>query len=318
MKAILHERYGSPDQLRLADSDTPTVADDGVLVRVRASSVNAGDWRKVRANPFIIRMGGGWRRPKVQGLGVDAAGEVVEVGPLVTGLGIGDEVYGIRTGAFAEYVSGVNFVRKPANLSFEQAAAVPVAAITALQAVRDHGGIQAGHRALVIGAGGGVGSFTVQLAKVFGARVTAMTSPAHLDMVRGIGADEVLDYTQAAPGDGGERYDLVVDVGGAHRLPTLLRVLAPGGKVVLVGAGKGASGPLVRILSAIVRSRLLRQPVDFFIGEASITDLRTLAELIEAGKVTPVIDRTYSLAEIPQALRYAESERARGKIVITI
>src|SRR6185503_482474 len=194
MKAMLHELYGSPDDLRLAEVERPTAGDGQVLVRVRAASVNAGDWRRVRAKPFIVRTAEGWRRPKSPLFGADAAGVVEEVGPEMAGLRIGDEVMGIRTGAFAEYVAGANFVPKPVNLSFEQAAAVPIAGVTALQALRDHGALKPDQRVLINGAGGGVGSFAVQLAKALGADVTATTSGDNVEVLRSMGADRAIDY----------------------------------------------------------------------------------------------------------------------------
>jgi NADPH:quinone reductase-like Zn-dependent oxidoreductase len=318
MKAILQHRYGSPDLLTVEEVDIPAVADDRVLVRVRASSANAGDWRRVRASPVIVRLIEGVRSPKEKRLGGDAAGQVKAVGKDVTHVKPGDEVFGIRTGAFAEYVSGRNFVPKPTNLTFEQAAAVPVAGITALQAVRDHGRIQAGQRVLVTGAGGGVGTFAVQLAKAFGAEVTGVTNTGNLDLVRSIGADHVIDYSREDFTKRGQRYDVIVDVAGKPSLSACRRALAPGGTLVLVGAGSGVGGPLGRMFAGLVRSRVLRQRLVGFIAKVNREDLVTLRELIEAGKVTPVIDRTYPLSETAEALRYLETGRARGKVVITV
>lgn len=318
MKAIVQDRYGSPEVLRVAEVEKPTVDDDGVLVRVRAASVNAGDWRRVRASPFVLRLDEGLRRPKRVVFGADAAGHVEEVGKNVTHLQPGDEVFGVGKGAFAQYVSGRTFVPKPANITFEQAAAVPVAGLTALQGLRDKGRIQPGQKVLINGAGGGVGTFVVQVAKAFGAQVTGVTSPGNVDLVRSLGADHVMDYTREDFMKGGIRYDLVVDVGGNRSLSDSRRVLAPDGTLVLVGAGKGLGGPVGRFLAASVRSRLLKQRVVAFVSWESTDDLMTLKELIEAGKVIPVIDRTYPLAQTSQALRYLESERARGKVVIKV
>jgi NADPH:quinone reductase-like Zn-dependent oxidoreductase len=319
MKAIVQHGYGSPDAvLRLADVEKPEVDDDDVLVRVRAASVNALDWRRVRATPFIVRLGDGLRTPKEPGLGVDAAGHVEEVGKNVTHLRPGDEVFGVGTGAFAEFTTGRFFVPKPANLTFEQAAAVPVAGLTALQGIRDKGGVQPGQSVLVYGAGGGVGTFTVQVAKALGAEVTAATRPDNLDLIRSLGADQVIDYTREDFTTGERRYDVVVDVGGTRSLSACRRALAPGGTLVLSGAGHGASGPLGRFAAAIFRSAVLRQRIVVFISKESTEDLLALKELIEAGKVTPVIDRTFPLAETPEAVRYLESEDARGKVVITV
>jgi NADPH:quinone reductase-like Zn-dependent oxidoreductase len=317
MKAIRQDRYGSPDLLKLAEVDKPELEDDRVLVRVRASSVNAGDWRQVRANPFLIRIIGGLRRPRSPLVGADAAGVVEAVGAKVTDLHPGDEVMGIRSGAFAEYVCGANFVRKPANLSFEQAAAMPIAAITALQGLRDHGQVQTGHRVLINGAGGGVGTFAVQLAKHLGANVTAVTSTGNADLVTGLGADRVIDYTREDFTKSGP-YDVVVDVGGNRSIASMRRALAPGGRVVLIAAAQGGLGVLGRIAAAAFRARVLKQRVKFFVADVSKDDLRLLVGLAEAGRIEPVIDSTYPLAEVSKALHQIESGRARGKIVITV
>jgi NADPH:quinone reductase-like Zn-dependent oxidoreductase len=260
----------------------------------------------------------GFRRPRTAALGGDAAGVVEAVGKEVTHVAPGDEVYGVRTGAFAEYVSGRRFVAKPSNLSFEQAAAVPVAALTALQAVRDKGRIQPGQRVLIIGAGGGVGTFCVQLAKAFGGLVTAVTSTEKMDLMRAIGAEHVLDYTREDFTKRPERYDLIIDVAGKPSLRACRRALAPNGTLVMVGAGHGTGGPLARMVAAVVRSRLLRQRVVMFMAKVNNPDLVTLRELIEAGTVTPVIDRTYPLAETPAALRYVQTEKATGKVVLAV
>ena len=317
MKALLHERYGSPDDLRLAEVDQPTADDGRVLVRMRASSVNAGDWRRVRARPFLVRTAEGWRRPKSPLFGADAAGVVEAVGPEVTDLQPGDEVMGIRTGAFAEYVAGANFVPKPANLTFEQAAAVPIAGLTALQALRDHGKLQPGQHVLINGAGGGVGSFAVQIAKALGAHVTASTSSDNVELVRSLGADRVVDYTREDALRSGP-YDLVVDTGGTPSIGRLRSALTPEGTLVLVAAAKGGIGVLGRIMAGAFRGRVLKQRVRFFIASVRKEDLLELKGLIEAGKVTPAIDRTYPLAETGKALRYIESGHAHGKVVITI
>jgi NADPH:quinone reductase-like Zn-dependent oxidoreductase len=317
MKALLHERYGSPDDLRLAEVDRPTLEDDRVLVRVVASSVNAGDWRRVRAKPFLVRTAEGWRRPNSPLFGADAAGVVEEVGAEVTDLRVGDEVMGIRTGAFAEFVCGANFVPKPSNLTFEQAAAVPIAGVTALQALRDHGALQAGQRVMVNGAGGGVGSFAVQIAKAMGAEVTAVTSTDHVELLRSLGADRVIDYTREDATHSGP-YDLVVDIGGTPSIGKLRGALTSKGTLVMVGAAKGGIGVLGRIAAGAFRGRVLKQRVRFFIAGVDKADLLYLKELIEAGKVTPAIDRTYPLAEAGRALRYVEAGHAHGKVVITI
>lgn len=321
MKAIVQDRYGSPDVLRLSDVEMPTIGDDGVLVRVRATSINAMDWHLVRGRPYMARVGTGLRRPKQAIPGTDVAGTVEAVGRDVTELHPGDEVLGARSGAYAEYVAGRvrNFVLKPANLSFEQAAAIPVAAITALQALRDHGHVQSGQRVLIIGAGGGVGSFAVELAKAFGATVTAATSTPNLELVRSIGADEVVDYTRTDVTCSGQQFDVVLDVGGYRSLRDLARVAAPKGTVVPVGAGKATTlGIVSGIVAGQVRRRVLGQRMGFFVGKITREDLLVLAQFATDGKIVPVIDRSYPLAEIADALRHAETGKARGKIVVTI
>lgn len=319
MKAIVQHAYGSPERvLRLEDVERPSVADKQVLVRVLASSVNAGDWRRVRASPAFIRLIGGFRKPKEPLLGGDAAGVVEEVGPGDTDLKPGDEVFGIARPAFAEYLCGENFMLKPANLSFEQAAAVPIAGVTALQALRVHGNVQPGQRVLINGAGGGVGTFAVQIAKALGAEVTAVTSAANLDLVASIGADHVVDYGRENFTRSEQRYELIVDIGGNQPFRGLRRCLAPAGRIVMVGAGKGRFGVLSRIAGAKIRARL-GQPVVFFIAYGPYAEqLTTLKEWIEAGKITPVIDRTYPLSGVAEALDYVQTERARGKVVIKV
>jgi NADPH:quinone reductase-like Zn-dependent oxidoreductase len=320
MKAIVQHRYGKPeDVLELRDDvEKPVPEDDRILVRVRASSVNAGDWRRVRATPAFVRLVEGLRKPKTPGLGGDASGVVEAVGKDVTDLKVGDEVYGIRTGAYAEYLTSKMFARKPANLTFEQAAAVPVAGITALQALRDHGKLQPGQKVLINGAGGGVGTFAVQIAKAIGGDVTAVTSTGNVELVRSLGADRVIDYTREDFRKSGQRYDLVIDIGGTPSLSTLRGALAPGGRLVLVGAGKGVAGPLGRMALGLVRSRILRQRITGFIAKVNKEDLAALRELIEAGKVMPVVDRTFPLSDLARAMTYVETERARGKVVISI
>jgi NADPH:quinone reductase-like Zn-dependent oxidoreductase len=319
MKAIVQNGYGAPDGvLRLADVDVPRMDDDGVLVRVRAASVNALDWRRVRGSPFVLRFDEGFRRPKMPRLGVDTAGSVEEVGRNVKQLRPGDEVFGVGTGAFAEYTTGRTFVPKPANLTFEEAAAVPVAGLTALQGLRDKGGVRPGQSVLVYGAGGGVGTFTVQVAKALGADVTAASRPEKLDLVRSLGPDRVIDYTKEDFTEGGRRYDLIIDVGGDRSLSACRRALVPGGKLVLAGAGRGASGPIGRFLAAFVRSRALRQRIIAFISWESTVDLVVLKDLIEAGKVTPTLDSTYPLEQTSEAIRHLESGNVRGKVVVTM
>ncbi|MGZ8438140.1 MAG: NAD(P)-dependent alcohol dehydrogenase [Candidatus Limnocylindrales bacterium] len=321
MQAIVQDRYGSPDVLAFRSIDRPVIGDDDVLVRVRASSVNAKDWHLIRGRPYLARLMTGFRTPKVAVPGVDVAGVVVAVGQSVTELRLGDEVFGAHSGAYAEYVAGRvrNFVAKPANLTFEQAAAIPVAAITALQALRDKGRVEAGQRALILGAGGGVGSFAVQIAKAYGAVVTAATSTDKLDCVRSIGADEVIDYTRENATRSGRQYDLVLDVGGYASLRDLGRAVVPGGTVVLVGAGNASTLAIVAGLLAVAfRSRLRGQRMVSFLASISREDLVVLGELAAAGKIVPVIDRTYPLREVAEAVRYLETGQARGKVVITV
>ena len=321
MKSIVQHRYGSSGVLAVEDVTMPEIGDDGVLVRVRASSVNAVDWHMIRGRPYFARLTSGLRRPKSARPGTDLAGVVVAVGADVTEFKAGDEVFGARNGAYAEYVAGRlrNFVPKPANLSFEQAAAIPVAAITALQAVRDKGQIKAGQRVLILGAGGGVGSFAVQIAKAFGATVTASTSTGNVEMVRAIGADEVVDYTREDPTRSGRRYDVILDVGGYAPLGDLGRAVVPGGTVVVVGAGKASSlGIVAGMLAARLRSRLRGQRIVSFLASIKRDDLLVLAELAAAGKIAPVIDRTYPLRDADEAVSYVETGQARGKVVITV
>ena len=318
MRAIIHDRYGSYEHLRVGEVERPTLNDDQVLVRVHASSANAGDWRRVKAAPIIVRAVEGWRRPRNPLLGGDAAGVVEAVGSGITHLAVGDEVYGIRTGAFAEYVAGKAFVRKPANLSLQEAAAVPIAGVTALQAVRDHGAVKPGDRVLVNGAGGGVGSMAVQIAKAYGAHVTAVTGPRTLDMVRGLGADDVIDYSRDDFSKGAGRYDAIIDMGGNRSIRTFRRVLAPGGTVVVAGAGHGTLGPMTRLAGGLVRRRLLRQPVAMYMAKVERSDLDELRDLVEAGRLRPAIERTFPLGQTGDALRHLEEGRVMGKVVITI
>ena len=319
MRALAQLRYGSPDDvLRIDDVATPIPGPGQALIAVHASSINAGDWRRVRARPALIRVSEGLRRPRSPLLGGDAAGVVESVGPDMTDLAAGDEVYGIRSGALAEYVAGRNFVRKPRNLSLEEAAAVPIAGVTALQAVREHGELSAGQRVLVNGAGGGVGSFVTQIAAADGAEVTAVTSGDKVGMVRSLGATHVIDYAREDFTRSPARYDVIIDPGGNRSVRRLGRVLAPGGRMVLVGAGHGPGGAMGRLIGGTVRRRLLRQPIRMFMAAVRTDDLRALTELIESGSVRPVIDRTYPFEQAAEALRYVETGKAAGKVVIRI
>jgi len=320
LKAIVQTGYGSPDVFELREIEKPVVDDDGVLVRIRAASVNALDWHIMRGIPPIVRLTTGMRRPKNPIPGVDVAGHVEAVGTNVTQFQPGDEVFGMRSGAFAEYVCGKekNFVSKPAGLTFEQAAAVPVAAETALQGLRDKGRIRPGQKVLINGASGGVGTFAVQVAKSFGADVTGVCSPRNVDMVRSIGADRVIDYTQEDFVRDGQRYDLIFDVAGTHSWSDCRRVLSPNGTLVLAGQSGRKKPSILPLLLAPVASRFMRQKLVSFIAKHTNADLVALKGLIEAGKVTPIIDRSFPLRETPEAIRYLGEGHPRAKVVITM
>jgi NADPH:quinone reductase-like Zn-dependent oxidoreductase len=322
MKAIVFHEYGSPDVLKLEEIDKPKVKDHQVLVRVHAASVNPVDWHRMRGLPYILRAAEGLRKPRTNGLGADVAGEIQAVGRNVRQFQPDDEVFGMSIATCAEYVcvSEVGLARKPAGLTFEQAAAVPIAASTALQGLRDKGQIQAGQRVLINGAAGGVGTFAVQIAKSFGADVTGVCSTRNVDLVRSLGADQVIDYTQEDFTQGGRRYDLIFDAVGNRSLSECRRILASIGTVLLVGAGEGRRvGPmLARLLEAVVLSRFGSQKFVPYLAKRSQEDLVVLKELIESGKVTPVIDRRYRLHEVSDAIRYLEEGHARGKVVITM
>jgi NADPH:quinone reductase-like Zn-dependent oxidoreductase len=322
MKAIIYCDYGSPDVLRLADVEKPVPGDSQMLVRVRAAAVNPLDWHYMRGEPYIGRLGMGLRKPKVTRLGVDYAGVVESVGSAVTQFKPGDEVFGGRNGAFAEYIS-VRADRavalKPANVTFEQAAAVPVAAITALQGLRDKGQLQPGQRVLINGASGGVGTFAVQIAKALGAHVTGVCSARNVELVRSIGADEVIDYTRENFTEGARRYDLIIDNVGNHSLSDLERVLEPNGTYVMIGGPSGRwIAPFPRVLRLLLASRFGDHEMRFFLAELNKEDLTFLRDLMQGGKVTPVIDRRYPLREASEAIRYLETGRARGKVVLTV
>jgi NADPH:quinone reductase-like Zn-dependent oxidoreductase len=328
MKAIVHDRYGPPDVLELADIEEPRVDDDdGVLVRVRAASVNPADWHLMRGEPRIARLDIGLRGPKHRVLGCDLAGEVEAVGANVKTLKPGDEVFGSPFGrgfgALAEAclcASEDLLESKPANLTFEQAAAAPLAGMTALQALRDHGRIEPGHRVLIIGASGGVGTFAVQIAKSLGAEVTGVCSTRNVDLVGSLGADRVIDYTEGEFIQDGQRYDLVFQVAGTRSPSDLRRALTSDGTLVPISGDSEGHwiGPIGRAARAFVLYRFVSQRVAIFTVKPNGDDLRWLKELIEAGEVTPVIDRTHPLQEVPGAIRYLEQGRARGKIVITV
>jgi NADPH:quinone reductase-like Zn-dependent oxidoreductase len=321
MRAIVHDKYGAPAVLKLQEIDKPEVGDDAVLVRVHAASVNRLDWYGVTGTPYVARAIGGLLKPKDPGLGVDFAGTVEAVGKDVTHVRPGDEVYGGRTGAFAEYVSARDAVApKPANVTFEEAAAVPVAALTALQGFRDKAQLQPGQTVLVNGASGGVGTFAVQIAKALGAEVTAVCSTRNVDQARSLGADHVVDYTREDFTRSGRRYDVLFDVAGSRSWRACKRVLEPEGILVKAGAPKG--NPMFAPLGHIVVTRLASIPSSqkcvFFIANLNKPDLEVLRELIEAGKVTPVVEKRYELSEVPDALAYMGEGHARAKIVITV
>jgi NADPH:quinone reductase-like Zn-dependent oxidoreductase len=324
MKAIVHCEYGSPDVLKLEDVEKPVPNDNQLLVRVRAASVNPLDL--TIQGPWLLRPILGMRKPKDTRVGVDYAGIVEAVGKNVAQFKPGDEVFGGKNGALAEYVCVLadrSVVLKPANMTFEQAASVPVAAITALQGLRDKGKIQAGQKVLVNGASGGVGTFAVQIAKSFGAEVTGVCSMRNLDLVRSIGADHVIDYTKEDFTKTDRRYDLIFDLVGNHSFSERRRILNPNGICVMAGIGGAGwhDGILSRLageLSAYVRSRFVSQKFISYIAEFNKKDMMVLADLMQSGKMTPVIDRSYKLSDVATALRYLEQGHARGKVVITL
>jgi NADPH:quinone reductase-like Zn-dependent oxidoreductase len=321
MKAIVFQNYGSPDVLKVEELKTPSPGDDEVLLRVRAAALNPLDWRVMRGKPFLVRLMVGLRKPRDTRPGRDVAGQVEAVGRNVTQLKPGDEVFGVCRGALAEYACAAEsaLVVKSDKVTFEQAAAVPVAAYTALQGLRDQGRIQPGQKVLVNGAAGGVGTFAVQIAKSFGAEVTGVCSTRNVELVSSIGADRVVDYTREDFTTSGQRYDLILDCVGNHSLLALRRVLNPRGRYVGVGAStESMIGILARMAAAPLLSRLVSQSFVLLMAKSSKEDLAFLGGLMEAGKVTPVIDRSYRLSEVPEAFRYLEGGHARGKVVIAL
>ena len=322
MKAIVYHRYGSPDVLQLEEIEKPVVADDAVLIRVRAAAVNPYDWHFVRGIPYFMRLVVGLRVPKRNGLGVDFAGEVEAVGKDVTEFQPGDEVYGMADGAFAEYLAAPQsaIARKPSNLTFEQAAAVPLAALTALQGLRDSGELQAGQRVLIIGASGGIGTFAVQIAKDMGAHVTGLCSTPNLELVRSLGADEVIDYTRQDFTQSGQKFDVILQLGGTDSPARCRRALTPKGKLVLSSGESNGRwiGPLDRIIQASLLNPFVSQSLVDLGTKRSQSDLEYLKAMIEAGKLTPIIDRVQPLSEVPDAIRYVEKAHSRGKVVITV
>ena len=332
MKAMVYTKFGPPDVLELTEIEKPTPKEDEVLVKVHAASVNSADWHLLRGEPYIARMQGtlGLRKPKNRVLGCDMAGKVEAVGKNVKMLRPGDEVFGSPFmhgfGAFAECVCVPEdlLAPKPATLSFEQAAAVPLAVSTALQGLRDHGGVEPGHKVLIIGASGGVGTFAVQIAKSFDAEVTGVCSTRNVDMVRSQGADHVIDYTREDFTRSGQKYDLIFDLVGDRSLSDCRCALTSKGALVLIGHHRlGESdgrwiGPVDRIIKALVLSAFVSEKMASFTVKPNKEDLQFLKQLIEAGTLTPVIDRTYPLSEVPEAIRYLEEGHARGKVVITV
>ena len=332
MKAIVRNRYGSPDVLELQEVEKPGLADESVLVRVRAASVNRGDWYSLTGTPYVARMQLGLLKPKSNRLGIDFAGTVEAVGRDVTQFRPGDEVFGGGEGAFAEYVCvraaaplrrrfpSFIVAPKPANFTFEAAAAVPVAALTALQGLRDKGQLQSGKRVLINGASGGVGTFAVQIARALGAEVTGVCSTRNVELVRSLGADHVIDYTREDFTRSDRRYDLMLDVAGSRSWSECRRVLNPQATLVIVGAPKGNHliGPLSHIVKVRLAALRSSQKVVFFVANMNKADIEVLRELLETGKVIPVIDRRYELSETAEALRYMGEGHAQGKVVLTL
>jgi NADPH:quinone reductase-like Zn-dependent oxidoreductase len=316
MKAIVQTGYGSPDVLELREIDKPVVKADEVLVRVHSAAIHAGDYFSMRGVPYVVRMFVGFPKPKNYVPGFDVAGHVETVGRNVTQFQPGDEVFGACDGACAEYACAAEdtFVLKPANLTFEQAAAVPTSAVTALQGLRDAGKVQSGQQVLINGASGGVGTFAVQIAKSFGAEVTGVCSTRNVDLVRSIGADHVIDYTQEDFAQGGPRYDLILDNVANRSFSDFRRALTPQG-VIIPNSGHGGMGYVIK---AFLLSLFMRQHGSMYLTKPNHQDLVVLKELIEAGKITPVIDRTYPLSKTPEAMGYAAEGHVRGKVVITV
>ena len=323
MKAIIQDIYGEADVLRLEEIDRPEPGDDEVLLRVHAAGVDRGVWHIMAGLPYPIRLAGyGFRVPKDRVRGREVAGRVEAVGNNVTTLKPGDDAYGIAEGSFAEYAVGRadKLAPKPTNLTFEQAAATTISALTALQAVRDGGHVESGQKVLIIGASGGVGTFAVQIAKAFGAEVTGVARTSKLEMVRSAGADHVIDYTRQDITADGQHYDVILDIGGNRTLSHLRRALTRTGTLVIIGGETGGRilGGFDRSLRAPILSRIIGQTLRALINSENAADLVVLTELIEAGQVTPVIDKTYPLSEAPAAIQYLVDGHARGKVVVTV
>jgi NADPH:quinone reductase-like Zn-dependent oxidoreductase len=321
MQAIIYECYGGPDVLAERKTEKPKITKDEILVKVKAASVNPLDWHFMRGSPYLMRLQSGLGKPDDPRTGVDFAGTVEAVGGAVKDFKVGDDVFGGGDGAFAEYLSakGKNITIKPPTISFEHAAASPIAALTALQGLRDFGNLKAGQRVLINGSSGGVGTFAVQIAKSMGAEVTAVCSTQKAAMVKSLGADHIFDYKKEDFVASGQLYDLVMDNVGNRSISDLRKVLKPNGVLVMIGGSKGDwVGPFKNILVATIMAPFVSQELKFMIAEFNRTDLDKLGELIQSGQVKPVIDRRYSLSEVPDAMRYSEAGRARGKIIITM
>ncbi len=321
--AILQDGYGAADLLRFAQVPTPKAAADEVLLRVHGAGLDRGTWHTMEGRPYLMRLiGFGLRKPKNQVPGIDVAGTVVEIGSAVTRFAVGDEVYGIARGSFATFTVAREdkLARKPVNLSFEQAAVVPISGIVALQALTDVGRVQPGQHVLVTGASGGVGSYAVQLAKTFGAEVTGTCRTSKLDLLRSLGADHVIDYTRQDFAEGTQRYDLILDIAGRPTLSRLRHALTPGGTAVIIGGEEGGkwTGGFGRHLRAAAMSPLVRQRLVMFTAKERRSDLERLTALIEAGRLTPTLDKTFTLSRVPEAMHYLEAGQARGKVAITL
>jgi len=326
MKAVVYTEFGPPDVLQIQDIEKPVPKDNEVLVKVRAASVEPYDWHMIRGTPFLMRvMMAGLRKPKEPRVGIDCAGRVEAVGKDVTQFKAGDDVFGGKSGALAEYLcvpADGGITLKPANVTFEQAAGVQVAGCTALQALRDSGKVQPGHKVLINGASGGVGTFAVQIAKSFGAQVTGVCSTRNVELVRSLGADHVIDYTKEDFTKSGQRYDVIIDNVGTQPLAGFRAVLKPKGIYIMIGAGGpdegGLIGPMGLLTQTLLMSPFIGQKMGMMMAKVSQSDLKTLADLMQSGKVTTVIDRTYPLSEVREAIRYLETGRARGKVIITV
>jgi NADPH:quinone reductase-like Zn-dependent oxidoreductase len=322
MRAILYHRYGPPDVLRSEEAETPAARESEVLIRVHAASVNPYDWHFMRGEPYLLRLMAGLGRPKDPRLGVDLAGDVEAIGKSVTQFKPGDPVFGMGRGAFAEYACAAEsaLALKPENVTFEQAASVGIAGLTALQGLRDKGHVRAGQRVLINGAAGGVGSYAVQIAKSFGAQVTGVCSSRNVALVQSLGADRVVDYTREDFATSGERHDAILDCVGNRSLAACGRALSPGGIYVGVGgnAGRWMIGPLLRMMAALALSAFGSRKFVSFIANPRKEDLTLMHDLMRSGKVTPIIDRRYTLSDAPDAIRYQEEGHARGKVVISV